>query len=147
MRKADITAACALIVVGLLMLFAIIPAQTDSGEEYGVPPSTVPLAAMGLVTVMALLLLVKRLRERAPDTEPNPIRTRQWLHIGLFTVLLFGGLALIRFLHFIPGGIVFIAGMMLVTGQRSPLTIALVSGLTPCLVYCALWYGLRIPLP
>lgn len=147
MRKADIVAACVLIVFGLLMLFVIIPAQTESGEEYGVPPATVPMAATGLVTLMALLLLIKRLRQRDPDPEPNPIGNRQWLHIGLFTAVLLAGLALIKFLHFIPGGIVFIAGLMLVTGQRKPVTIALVSGLTPCLVYCALWYGLRIPLP
>ena len=147
MRKADLMAACFLIVFGLLMMFVIIPAQTESGEEYGVPPSTVPLAATGLVTAMAVLLVIKRLRERAPDQELGPVQARQWLHIALFAALLFAGLGLIWFLHFIPGGIVFIAGMMLVTGQRNPLIIGLVSALTPCLVYCALWYGLRIPLP
>lgn len=147
MRKADIAAACFLIVLGLLMILVIIPAQTEPGEEYGVPPATVPMAATGLVTVMALLLLIKRIRERGLDDEPNPIRSRQWLHIGLYTVLLLAGLALIKLLHFIPGGIVFIAGLMIITGQRKPVTITLVSGLTPGLVYCALWYGLRIPLP
>ena len=147
MRKADITAACVLIVFGLAMLFVIIPAQTESGEEYGVPPSTMPLAATGLVTAMAVLLLIQRLRKPREGGEPNPIRAKQWLHIGGFTLFLALGLALIKYLHFIPGGIVFIAALMLITGQRKPLTIALVSGLTPCLVYSALWYGLRIPLP
>lgn len=147
MRKADIIAAVFLIIFGLLMIFIIIPAQTEPGEEYGVPPSTVPLAATGLVTAMACILLVKRLRERTADDQPNPIGRGQWLHILGFTALLLAGLGLIKLLHFIPGGIVFIAALMLITGQRRPLIIGLVSATTPCLVYSALWYGLRIPLP
>jgi putative tricarboxylic transport membrane protein len=147
MRKADITAACALIIFGLTMLFVIIPAQTDQGEEYGVPPSTLPMAAVGLVTAMAVLLLIQRLRSKEGKDEPNPIGAKQWVHIGTYALVFSAGLALIKFLHFIPGGIVFIAGLMLITGQRKPLIIILVSGITPVLVYSALWYGLRIPLP
>ena len=149
MKKADIVTAFFLLVTGLVMIFVIIPAQTYPGEEYGVPPATVPTAAMAVVTVMACILLVQRLlgrRKNEKDT-PSPMRRLQWLHIAGFTALLFVGLAAIKFLHFIPGGILILAVLMIITGQRKPLTIILVSVPIPFLVYTALWYGLRIPLP
>lgn len=149
MRKADIVTAIFLLVTGLVMIFIIIPAQTYPGEEYGVPPATVPTAAMAVVTVMAGILLIQRLlgsRKTETDT-PAPMKRFQWLHIAGFTALLFAGLAAIKFLHFIPGGILILAGLMIVTGQRKPLTILFVAVPIPFLVYAALWYGLRIPLP
>jgi len=148
MKKADIVTALFLLVTGLVMIFVIIPAQTYPGEEYGVPPATVPTAAMAVVTVMAGILLVQGLRGRknGKDT-PSPLKPEQWLHIAGFTALLFAGLAAIKFLHFIPGGILILAVFMFITGQRKPLIIILVSVPVPFLVYAALWYGLRIPLP
>lgn len=149
MKKADIVTSLFLMVTGLVMIFVIIPAQTYPGEEYGVPPATVPTAAMSVVTVMAGILLAQCLigrRKNEKDT-PSPIKRSEWLHIAVFTALLFAGLAAIKFLHFIPGGILVLAVMMIITGQRKPLTIILVSVPIPFLVYAALWYGLRIPLP
>jgi hypothetical protein len=149
MKKTDIVAAIFLLATGLVMIFIIIPAQTYPGEEYGVPPATVPTAAMAVVTVMAGILLLQRLigRKKNETDTPSPIKRLQWLHIAAFTALLFAGLAAIKFLHFIPGGILILAGLMIVTGQRKPLTIIFVAVPIPCLVYVALWYGLRIPLP
>jgi hypothetical protein len=149
MKKADIITALFLLVTGLVMIFVIIPAQTYPGEEYGVPPATVPTTAMAIVTLMAGILLVQRLldqRKNIKDT-PSPINRLQWLHITGLTTLLFFGLAAIRFLHFIPGGILILAVLMFITGQRKVLTIILVSVPIPFLIYAALWYGLRIPLP
>jgi len=149
MKKADIVTALFLLVTGLVMIFVIIPAQTYPGEEYGVPPATVPTAAMAVVTVMAGILLVQRLLERRKNEKdtPSPMKRLQWLHIAGFTILLFAGLAAIKFLHFIPGGILILAVLMIITGQRKALTIILVSVPIPFLIYAALWYGLRIPLP
>ena len=149
MKKADIVTALFLLVTGLVMIFVIIPAQTYPGEEYGVPPATVPTAAMAVVTVMAGILLVQRLLERRKNEKdtPSPVKRLQWLHIAGFTILLFAGLAAIKFLHFIPGGILILAVLMIITGQRKALTIILVSVPIPFLIYAALWYGLRIPLP
>ena len=149
MKKADIVTALFLLVTGLVMIFVIIPAQTYPGEEYGVPPATVPTAAMAVVTVMAGILLVQRLLERRKNEKdtPSPMKRLQWLHIAGFTALLFAGLAAIKFLHFIPGGILILAVLMIITGQRKALTIILVSVPIPFLIYAALWYGLRIPLP
>lgn len=149
MKKADIVTALFLLVTGLVMIFVIIPAQTYPGEEYGVPPATVPTAAMAVVTVMAGILLVQRLLERRKNEKdtPSPMKRLQWLHIAGFTILLFAGLAAIKFLHFIPGGILILAVLMIIAGQRKVLTIILVSVPIPFLIYAALWYGLRIPLP
>ncbi|MGD8294769.1 MAG: tripartite tricarboxylate transporter TctB family protein [Desulfobacterales bacterium] len=147
MKKADIVAAVFLLVTGLVMIFIIIPAQTYPGEEYGVPPATVPTAAMVVVTVMAGILLIQRLLEKKNSEKPSPMKRSQWLHIAGFTALLFAGLAALKFLHFIPGGILILAGLMIITGQRNPLTVIFIAVPIPCLVYAALWYGLRIPLP
>lgn len=149
MRKADICSALILLVVGLAMIFIIIPAQTYPGERYGVPPATVPTAAMTVVVVMAAILLAQRLLEarRGLVSRPAPMPLGSWLHIGGYTALLFAGLAAVKYLHFIPGGILFLAVLMRLTGQRKPLTIVLVAVPVPFLVYAALWYGLRMPLP
>ncbi len=150
MRKVDIITALFLLVTGLLMIFVIIPAQTYPGEEYGIPPATVPTAAMVLITLMAGIILIQRLREKDNNKKEDtvsPFTSSQWLHITGFTVLLFLGLGAIKFFHFIPGGILILAVLMFITGQRKILTIIIVSVPIPFLVYAALWYGLRIPLP
>ena len=149
MKRADLITALFLMMTGLVMIFVIIPAQTYPGEEYGVPPATVPTAAMAIVTVMAGILLVQRLVERRKNEKdtPSPMKWLQWLHIAGFAALLFAGLAAIKFLHFIPGGILILAVLMIIAGQRKVLTIILVSVPIPFLIYAALWYGLRIPLP
>ena len=149
MIKADIIAAIVLMMVGLVMIFIIIPAQTSPGEKYGVPPATVPTAAMVVVTLMSGILLIQCLIQsrRRLDSRPSPMALRQWLHIGGYTALLFVGLAVIRYLHFIPGGILFLAALMIITGMRRPLTIVLVAVPVPILIYAGLWYGLRMPLP
>lgn len=149
MRKADIIAAIFLITVGLVMIFIIIPAQTSPGERYGVPPATVPTAAMAVVILMSIILIIQRLVEsrRNQDTRPSPMPLRQWLHIGGYTALLSIGLAVIKFLHFVPGGIILLAVLMIISGQRRPVIIVLVAVPVPILIYIGLWYGLRMPLP
>ena len=79
MKKADIVTALFLLVTGLVMIFIIIPAQTYPGEEYGVPPATVPTAAMVVVTVMAGILLIQRLlaRKKNETDTPSPLKRSQ----------------------------------------------------------------------
>lgn len=146
MRKAEIITSALLLLLSLAMIFFIVPAQTEPGEEFGVPPSTMPTAAMVVLGGLSLIHLIAKLRQ-ADDGTPNPIPAASWKHIGLFTGLLFAGLAAIKYLSFIPGGILIIASMMLITGQRKPLIVGLTSIIAPCLIYVALWHGLRIPLP
>lgn len=149
MRRADICSAIFLMVFGLAMIFVVIPAQTYPGERYGVPPATVPTAAMTVVVVMAAILLSQRLLDarRGLESRPAPMPLKSWLHVGGYTALLFAGLAAVKYLHFIPGGILFLAVLMRLTGQRKPLVIALVAVPVPFIIYAALWYGLRMPLP
>ncbi|MBT6337726.1 MAG: tripartite tricarboxylate transporter TctB family protein [Desulfobacula sp.] len=150
MRKADIITALFLIVSGLVMIIVIIPAQTYPGEEFGIPPATVPTAAMVLITLMAGIILIQRLLEKRKNEKEDtvsPINSSQWLHIACYAALLFLGLGAIKLFHFIPGGILILAVLMYITGQRKILNILLVSVPIPILIYAALWYGLRIPLP
>ena len=149
MRKANIVTSIFLIGAGLAMVFIVIPWQTSPGEKYGVPPATVPTAAMTVVTVMAVILLIQSLRDSAQKqpARKSPMSLRHWLHIGGYTAFLFAGLAALKWLHFIPGGILLLAVLMVLCGQRKPLLIALVAVPLPFFIYAALWYGLRMPLP
>jgi hypothetical protein len=146
-RKADIWIAGFLMVFGMVMIFVIIPAQTSPGERYGVPPATVPMVAMVVVTVMAGLLLIRRLVDRRAADGPAPMRGSHWVYALGFAALLFAGLGAMKYLHFVPGGIVFMAALMLTAGHRKPVAIILVSLLVPCAIYAALWHGMRLPLP
>ena len=149
MREADTLTSIILIVIGLVMIFVVIPWQTSPGEEFGVPPATVPTAAMSIVTVMAIILLIQSLRgaKQSRADRPSPMRKQDWLHIAGYTAYLFAGLAAFKWLHFIPGGIILLAVLMFLTGQRKPLLIVLVAVPVPFIVYAGLWYGLRMPLP
>ena len=147
MRQADIWIAVFLMVLGVIMIFVVIPAQTFPGERYGVPPATVPTVAMAVVTVMAGFLLIQRLLVRRSDDAPSPMARSHWMQLTGFTALLFAGLGAMKYLHFVPGGILLMAALMLAAGNRKPLTILGVSILTPLLIYAALWHGMRLPLP
>lgn len=148
MKKADIISAALLLSMGLLFIFVLIPAQTGEGEEYGMSPAALPTTAMVIVVGLSLLLLLQSIFSRKDRSgDAVPLDARSWLNIGLYSALLFLSLGAIKVIGFIPGGILSIAAFVILMGGRNIITIGLVAIPPPVLLYLALRYGLKIPLP
>ena len=52
-----------------------------------------------------------------------------------------------KWLGFVPGGMVVLALLFLVTGIRNRVAVVAISLLLPVVCYVLLWYGLHIPTP
>jgi tripartite tricarboxylate transporter TctB family protein len=151
MRKTEIVTALVLMAFGLGMIFFIIPAQTDPGEEYGLAPSFFPNFSMTLIILFALALLVKNLKkprkQPARADAPAPIQPGEWIHLGWVVAFLLLGLVSIGLFGYSVGGIVIITAFMLYMRERRILRIAVVAIPVPLLIYHGVWKILSIPLP
>ena len=148
MKKADMISSAFLLVMGVLFIFLIIPQQTGEGEEYGMAPAALPTTAMLIIVGLSLILLFQSISsKRDPSDGTPPLEGRNWLNIGLYSALLVFSLGAIKVIGFIPGGILSIAAFAVLMGARNPISIGLVAVIPPVLLFFALRYGLRIPLP
>ena len=148
MKKADMISALFLMAMGVLFIFVIIPQQTGEGEEYGMAPAVLPTTAMVIIVALSLILLLQSLFYKGDPTGVGPpLKGRNWLNIGIYTALLFLSLGAISVMGFIPGGVLSIVAFAVLMGARNPVTIGLVAVIPPVLLFFALRYGLRIPLP
>lgn len=147
MRTKDLYSSLFLIIGGLLSLCWVIPEFCPSGDGFGVPPATFPYALTGVIVSLAVLNFVKSLllakKKEAPSAE-GPQGVKQIVLISSLLVLAIPGF---MYLGFVITGVLFLIAFQLLLGQRSPLIIAIVSLVLPCLLYAVLWHGLRIPLP
>ena len=148
MKKANMISALFLLVTGVLFIFVIIPQQTGEGEEFGMAPAGLPTAAMVIIVGLSLILLFQSISSKGdPSDGKPPLEGRNWLNIGIYSALLFLSLGAIKVIGFIPGGILSIAAFAVLMGARNPISIGLVAAIPPVLLYFALRYGLRVPLP
>jgi len=146
--KKDTISSAVLFIAGLVFIFIIIPRQSSPGDEFGMPPALLPTVAMIIITVLAFVQFLKTLvaRKREADNSVD-VSPRNWLNLLIYAVLLFLSLGAMKFLGFIPGGIFAIVAFSLLMGNRNPFTIALMSIPPPLIVFLALRYGLKIPMP
>ncbi len=147
MRKAEIIASLVLIATGLVFLFYLIPEQTAEGDGMGMAPDTLPVITMGIITGLAVLLLLFNLFIKKEQDDAPPILTENVVNIFKFSALLAIGAALINFAGFIIGSILMIAGFNVVSGGSNPVKIALVSVIPTLIVYLLLRYAFNAPLP
>ena len=138
-----------LLVVGLLGIFIVIPAQTTTGEIYGLPPSLFPTIGAVLMSACCGLKITLTVIRGSGDDEAavEPMTGRHWLHIAAVTAGLIVSLVLIEQLGFLIGGPVAVAVFMLYMGSRKPLTLVAVAIGAPLAIYLFFWQLLSIPLP
>jgi hypothetical protein len=122
---------------GLVAIFVIIPSGISISDEYGLNPRIFPLTVMWLGTLVAVLLVVQRMRE-APSTadEPAPMGSRNWLFIAAMSAFLAATYLGIVLVGFRIVGPIAVALMMAAMGEwRHPSRLVLVSVLLPLGVY------------
>lgn len=149
MEKADFIGGVFFALVGILLIFVVIPLDTEDGMYFGLPPTFFPtLLSVGL-TVIALALAAKAwLRLRARGTQqPMPIQFWNLAMFAISAALVIAGVLVIDFFGVIAGGPLLIAALMLFLKERNPIRILLTSTLPVAAVYLLAIYVLRTPLP
>ncbi|SDG16698.1 MULTISPECIES: tripartite tricarboxylate transporter TctB family protein [Thalassobaculum] len=149
MEKADLAGGIALALVGVLLIFVVIPLDTEEGMYFGLPPTFFPtLLSIGL-TLLAIALATKAwFRLRAGGTlQQAPIRLRNLLMFAIAAALVVAGAVVIDFFGMIVGGPLLIAAFMLFLGERSVIRVLATATLPVAAVYLLATYVLRAPLP
>ena len=132
MPKADLVAGVLLMGFGLLLLFWIIPAQTDQDTGAAVPPALLPqICAVG-ITGLAAILTLNALRGATPPGKAPKLT--EWAAMAAVLVIILAGAALFTFVHPAVGGLFVSVATMLYMGERRwYLLIALPGTLVLCI--------------
>ncbi len=133
MPKADLIAGILLMAGGLLMLFWIIPVETDRNTGAAVPPALLPEICATGITILAAILTLNALRGRTPENKPP--KASEWRALVAVVVIILAGATLFRHVHPIAGGLfVTLATMLYMEERRWYLLLGLPGGLV-ALVY------------
>ena len=149
MNRADLIGGLMIMGFSLLLIFWIIPTQTASGNYFGLSPVVFPIilsAGFGLCGLGLTLQALRRLKAEGFGKE-LPVSASNIFFFLLIIGLVLGSVILMDFFGLIYGAPVMIAGLMLILGERSWLTILLTSTVPVAVVYLVVTYVLRAPLP
>jgi hypothetical protein len=141
----------------MFVLFWVIPTFTPPYPGYGVSSALLPNLAFGIILALSLLSLglniSTQLRSKSPNPaegQPEDIRPEDrvhLLHLAAFMVPCILLMPAMKYLGFIPGGLLFMLLIQYLCGQRKPLTMAIVAAGAVGIVYAAMRYGLSVPMP
>lgn len=120
MRRADIWGGAGLMVLGLFVLFVVIPAEAEGDTWSGVSPLFFPtVIAAGFTLACAGLLVQAILRPKPYDGMRMPM-TRQDLGFFLLAcAIVLGSVFVIHAVGLMWGGPLLVAALMLFMGERS----------------------------
>jgi Tripartite tricarboxylate transporter TctB family len=136
LRRSDIISGIVLALFGIVTIFVIIPSGISVSEEYGLSPRIFPLTVMWLGTLVALILVVQRLREAPVETDEPPMHTKNWIFIAAMSAYLAATYFAIDVVGFKVVGPVSVAVLMVMMGElRHPVRLVLVSLTLPLIVY------------
>ena len=149
MERADLAGGVLLALFGILLIFVVIPLDTEDGVYFGLPPEFFPvLLSVGLTAFAGALATKAWLRLRAGGAlQPMPIRLRNLVMFGISAALVIAGALVIDYFGMLAGGPLLIAAFMLFLGERSVLRILATATLPVAVVYLLATYVLRAPLP
>lgn len=149
MERADLAGGVAIALLGILLIFVVIPLQTEEGAYFGLPPTFFPiLLSVGMTACAAALAVKAWLRLRSGvGLQPMPMQRRNLAMLAIAVALVVAGVVAIDFLGIVVGGPLLIASLMLFVGERSVIRIALTATLSVAAVYLLATYVLHAPLP
>lgn len=151
----DMTAYGVVALAGAAFLLWLIPAWTPEYPGYGAPASLLPDLAASFMLVLALVGLARtvladratrRATAAAPDGNPRA-EAIHWGYLARFLIPCLLCMPAMSILGFIPAGVVFLAVIQYVCGQRRREIMAIVATLPVLAVYALMRFGLGVPLP
>jgi hypothetical protein len=131
MPKADLIAGVFLMAVGLLLVFFVIPAETQHNTGAAVPPALMPQVCAIGITILAAILTLNALRGKTPEGKAPKLT--EWAALGAVTVIVLAAAMLFEYVHPAAAGFFVSAATMLYMGERRW---HLVAGLPAALVLC-----------
>lgn len=148
MRRADIFGSAGLVVVGLLMLFVVIPAEADGTTWSGVSPLFFPtLVVTGFTLTCAALFVQAILKPGGYEGMEAPLKLWNFGFSILACAIILAAVLVIQTAGLIWGGPLLIAALMLFMGERKPLRIVPMSVIPVAVAYFFITKVLNAPLP
>lgn len=149
MNRADLIGGVGITVLGLVLMFIIIPGTTASGMYYGLPPTFFPTVMAAGLTIAAIGLTLQALRRRARGVDGGPAPLSLWnlLMFLIAAAIAVGGVIAMDYLGILLAGPALIAGFMLFMGERNVIRLVLTATLPVATVYLMARYVLYAPLP
>jgi hypothetical protein len=147
--RADLIGGIGITIFGLLLIFWIIPRETEEGMYYGLPPTFFPTVMTGCLTAAAVGLAVQAwLRGRTGvKGAPSPLSGWNFLMFLIAAAIAVAGVIAIDRFGIVYGGPALIAAFMIFLGDRSPVRIVLTSILPLAAVWVLALHVLGAPLP
>lgn len=139
----------------VVFLLWVIPAYSPPYPGYGVSASLLPNLTIGTILALSVLALVRNLLaysvERSKGSAvTEKTRTEDKVHLWHLTRFMIPCALLmpaVKWVGFIPAGVVFMLAIQYLCGQRRPVTLVLVAACTVGVLYVAMRYGLSVPMP
>ena len=147
----------------VLLLVWAIPVYTPAYPGYGASPALVPVVAVGIMLVMAILAIIRTvvaLKGSAPLSEEEAsypdegkgtgftqVGRLDIVHLAKFMIpaaLLVIGIGTIGYL---PSALAFLLVLQYLVGARNWIKIVLLAIITVALMYAAMRYGFGVPVP
>ncbi len=136
-----------LMIGSIVMVLFIIPEWTPESQGYGLAASSLPNAMCIVIGALAGLQLLCGVRHGLQWKGEHPVSLEVVIHLTKY----FGVMLLVfpawKWLGFVPGGMVVLALLYVVTGIRNRAAVAAICVLLPVVCYALLWHGLHIPTP
>lgn len=154
MRKSDIISGLLLLILGLVSLLFIIPAQVSSRNVGGLPPDFFPRLLNWIFLGLTVLLLGTRLFalwRGLPSSEAaeSPITVQQAGFIIGIAVFLYVIYMLMAHVNFITAGIfaVVVSGALMGELRANPIRLAIVAIVTPVVTFYIFRHLFMVYLP
>ena len=140
-------------------LLWVIPTYTPPYPGYGVSSALLPNIVFGIILTFSMLSLGTNIffhyRAKSSDSEKDrpveeEIRSEDKVHLWHFVSFMIPCILVMpamKWLGFIPGGLLFLLLMQYLCGQRKLFTMGIVAVCTVGVMYLAMRYGLGIPMP
>jgi len=147
-KRAEIFAGLLLLAFALVMIFLVVPAQTEVADETSIQPKTYPLIALWIIAALsALLVVLAVLALRAGPDSASPIRLENIKSLVLVGIIIAAAYVAIDWIGYIVGGVGLVAALMWYMGVRRPIPLIAVPVCAPVTVWLIFEVLLERPLP
>jgi uncharacterized membrane protein len=142
---------------GAAFLLWIIPAFSPPYPGYGVSAALLPNVTVAIMLVLSVLALVRNflsyvlVKRKKPEDIRSEVASQTdkvhlW-HLARFMIPCVLLMPAMKWVGFIPAGLVFMLVIQYFCGQRKPVSAVLVAVGLVGILYAAMRYGLGVPLP
>lgn len=130
----------AVLLLGLLLYFVVIPTYVASVSSGWVLPATIPNAVAVVLIVCGGLLMLKPTSHRSQGK-------RELAFAGLYYALFAAGLVLMSYTGFVYAAPLLALAIMLLTGERRPVWLGLGTIVMPAMIWFLVAHVLQRALP